>query len=71
MRSVGELSLINEPPFLLLSACCQTYDKEEPMFFLSALSAVIGIVSGLIGIYRFIESRKHPILQRRVIIVRT
>src|SRR6266496_4634940 len=34
------------------------------MFFLSALSVVIGIVSGLIGIYLFIESRKHPAFQR-------
>lgn len=35
------------------------------MYFLSALSVVIGIVSGLIGIYLFLESRKHPAFQRR------
>lgn len=38
------------------------------MFYLSALSLVVGLISGGVGIWLFIESRQHPAFRQRGVI---
>src|SRR6266849_582035 len=38
------------------------------MFYLSALSLVVGLISGGVGIWMFIESRQHPAFRQRGVI---